>query len=250
MTKIEWTNQTWNPVTGCSKISPGCKNCYAERFAKRLQNMGLAKYLNGFDVTIHPETLNEPYTWKKPRMVFVNSMSDLFHEDVPIDFIAKVFRAMYDNPRHTFQVLTKRPDYMLEFMVTHFASEWPPKNVWLGVSVENQEQANNRIPKLLKVPAGVRFLSCEPLLEKIDISVFLYSGFISPVHNDVVNWVIVGGESGPGARPMRTDWARSIRDQCSSAGIPFFMKQMAKKAPIPKDLQIREFPHEQVKAKA
>lgn len=210
MSKIEWTDETWNPITGCTKVSPGCKNCYAEKMAKRLQYMGAAKYRNGFDVTIHHGSLRKPYRWKKPRMIFVNSMSDLFHEKVPDSFIIDVFNTMVENPRHTFQVLTKRPERMAKI-----AWELPfSENVWLGVSVESQKYTS-RIYSLLDVGAKVHFLSCEPLLGPLDLNPWL----------DELNWIIVGGESGPKARPMDPQWVISIRDQCEKAKVPFFFKQ-------------------------
>lgn len=210
MSKIEWTDETLNPVTGCTKISPGCKNCYAERMAKRLQAMGQAKYKNGFEVTLHPEALQVPYRWTKSRMVFVNSMSDLFHEKVPTEFIIKTFQVMKDNPKHIFQILTKRPERMGKIAWDLPFSE----NVWLGVSVESQKYTS-RIYSLLDVGAKVHFLSCEPLLGPLDLNPWL----------DELNWIIVGGESGPKARPMDPQWVLSIRDQCEKARVPFFFKQ-------------------------
>ena len=206
---IEWTETTWNPVTGCSKISQGCKHCYAERLAVRLQAMGLDRYRNGFDVTLQPIALKEPLTWKRPRKVFVNSMSDLFHEAIPLEFIQQVFAVMESVPRHTFQVLTKRSSRLRQV-----ASQLPwPSNVWMGVSVEN-EQVLARVHDLTTVPAAVRFLSCEPL--------------IGPLHAlplSGIQWVIVGGESGPGARPMDRDWVEDILRQCRAADVAFFFKQ-------------------------
>ena len=206
---IEWTELTWNPVTGCTKISQGCKNCYAERMAKRLKAMGSDRYRNEFVITLHPDLLDQPKRWRSPRLVFVNSMSDLFHPDIPGDYIAKVFQTMVDCPQHTFQVLTKRSDRLAEL-----APQLPwPANVWMGTSVEDS-RVTHRIHDLMKVPAAVRFLSCEPLigpLEKLPLK-----------H---INWVIVGGESGPRARPMQRQWAQSILKQCRAAGVPFFFKQ-------------------------
>lgn len=244
-TKISWTNETWNPVTGCSKVSPGCANCYAERMDRRIraahgEEFKLWTPQNAeYNVRLHPERLHEPFHWKKPRMVFVNSMSDLFHEEVPESFIADVFASM-SHPlarKHTFQILTKRPARMLEiikrtkiFGIT-LAHE-PLPNVWLGVSVENQHAADERIALLLQTPAAIRFLSCEPLLEKVTIpEVFLkklhFDGrdWNYPDNAGMIDWVIVGGESGPNFRPMRDEWARSIRNQCHDAGVPFFFKQ-------------------------
>ena len=206
---IEWTQATWNPVTGCTKVSPGCKHCYAERLAKRLQAMGVKKYANGFKVTLHEDALEIPLRWKQPRIIFVNSMSDLFHEEVPLEFIRKVFAVMRQAHQHIFQVLTKRAERMAELAPL---LEWP-SNVWLGVSVENQRYTY-RIDLLRQVPASVRFLSLEPLL-----------GPIPDLNLDGIHWVIVGGESGPGARPMKKEWVLEIRDQCIRAGVPFFFKQ-------------------------
>ncbi len=208
---IEWTDATWNPVTGCTKISPGCKNCYAERLALRLREMGNPRYKNGFRITLHPDQVDLPLRWAKPKMIFVNSMSDLFHEEVPLSYIAQVFELMGEAPQHTFQVLTKRHTRLAELM---------PRlpllaNVWVGVSVENQLWADRRIPALKSVAAAVRFLSCEPLLRPISLA----------KHLGGIDWVIVGGESGPRARPMEPSWARAIRDECLEAGVPFFFKQ-------------------------
>jgi len=207
--KIEWTQLTWNPVTGCSKISQGCKNCYAERMAKRLQAMGMKRYRSGFGVTLHWDLLDLPFRWKSPRLVFVNSMSDLFHDGVPFEFIKRVFATMTASPRHTFQVLTKRSGRLREVAAE---LEWPP-NVWMGVSVEDQENVH-RIEDLEHVPAAVRFLSIEPLLGPIERLPLLG-----------IQWVIVGGESGPKARPMEKEWVESILSQCHEAGVAFFFKQ-------------------------
>ncbi len=208
-TRIEWTESTWNPVTGCTKISIGCANCYAERMAKRLQAMGQPNYQNGFEVTCHDHVLEQPLSWKKPRTVFVNSMSDMFHEDVPEQFIAAVFDVMKRAHWHRFQVLTKRDQRMVEVASR---LDWP-SNVWMGVSVENRK-ARSRIRSLQTVPAAVRFLSLEPLLESVgEIA-------LSGIH-----WVIVGGESGPGARAMDEAWVQGIKSQCEAADVPFFFKQ-------------------------
>jgi protein gp37 len=206
---IEWTDATWNPVTGCSKVSPGCKNCYAERLAGRLRSMGNPRYSNGFAVTLHPDQLTLPLRWKRPRRIFVNSMSDLFHESVPDAFIKEVFDVMRRADWHVFQVLTKRAD-RLETLATHL--QWPA-NVWQGVSIESAEYTW-RAACLRRVPAVVRFLSVEPLL-----------GPISRLPLRGISWVIVGGESGPSFRPVRPDWVRHLRDQCLKAGVPFFFKQ-------------------------
>ncbi|AGL02462.1 DUF5131 family protein [Desulfoscipio gibsoniae] len=207
--KIEWTEATWNPVTGCSKISQGCKNCYAERLAKRLHAMGNPRYKNGFNVTLHRDLVSLPLKWKKPRMIFVNSMSDLFHEEIPFEFIKAVFNTMVNADHHIFQVLTKRNKRMIELAPM---LPWP-NNIWMGVTVENQAVIN-RIHDLRQTPAKIKFISAEPLLS--DLPDFPCKG---------VDWVIAGGESGPGARPMHPDWARSLRDQCQDAGVPFFFKQ-------------------------
>ncbi|HZV01289.1 MAG TPA: phage Gp37/Gp68 family protein [Planctomycetota bacterium] len=206
---IEWTEATWNPVTGCDKISPGCKHCYAERMALRLQAMGQERYRDGFQLRLQPDIVELPLHWKKPRLVFVNSMSDLFHHDVPRDFIARVFETMRAAHWHTFQILTKRSDRLREL-----ATELPwPRNVWMGVSVESQKYVS-RIADLVQVPAHVRFLSVEPLL-----------GPIPDLPLEGIHWVIVGGESGPEARPMEPDWVREIRAACQEKRVAFFFKQ-------------------------
>jgi protein gp37 len=207
--KIEWTESTWNPLTGCTKVSPGCKHCYAERMARRLQAMGLEKYRNGFKLTLHPEVLGDPLHWDKPQLIFVNSMSDLFHKDVPLDFIRQIFDIMNRAHWHTFQILTKRAERLLELDPL---IAWP-SNVWMGVSVENFDYIY-RIHLLRQTHAAVKFLSCEPLL-----------GPLPNLPLEGINWVIVGGESGPKARPMDTDWVREIRDQCLAVRVPFFFKQ-------------------------
>lgn len=207
--KIEWTDATWNPVTGCDKISPGCKHCYAETMAARLKAMGQANYAKGFELTLQPHMLDQPLRWKRPRTIFVNSMSDLFHEDVPDDYIRRVFEIMQKAHWHRFQVLTKRAGRLREL-----SPELPwPENVWAGVSVESQGYAY-RINCLRQVPAAVRFLSLEPLL-----------GPLPNLDLRGIHWVIVGGESGPRARPMAEEWAIDLRDQCLQAGVPFFFKQ-------------------------
>ncbi len=206
---IEWTEATWNPVTGCTKISLGCAHCYAERMAKRLKAMGQARYRNGFKVTLHDDVVEVPLRWKRPRMIFVNSMSDLFHKDVPAEFIARCFAVMQQASRHTFQVLTKRPERAAEM-----ADDLPwPDNVWMGTSIENADYTF-RIHSLVKTHAKIRFLSLEPLL-----------GPIPRIPLRGIHWVIVGGESGPSARPMEAQWAFQIRDRCQGFSIPFFFKQ-------------------------
>jgi len=206
---IEWTEMTWNPTTGCSKISAGCKFCYAERMSRRLQAMGQEKYNNGFRLTIHPEALKVPYTWKKPKLVFVNSMSDLFHPDVPLDFIQQVFQVMKENSMHTFQLLTKRADILAQYSPL---LDWP-ENVWMGTSVED-ERVVHRIDSLRQTGAFVKFLSIEPLI-----------GPLPNLNLLNIDWVIVGGESGPKSRPMKKEWVMDIRDQCQQAGLKFFFKQ-------------------------
>lgn len=208
---IEWTELTWNPVTGCTKVSQGCKFCYAEVMAKRLKAMGLEKYKNGFDVTIHPETLEEPYRWKKSRVVFVNSMSDLFHPDVPVGFIKDVFQVMNENTQHVFQVLTKRTDLLLEYDQEGLL-EWT-ENIWMGTSVEN-DRVKHRIDTLRKTKAKTKFLSCEPLI-----------GPLSNMNLEGIHWLIVGGESGHSPRPMKPEWVIDIKEQCNKADVPFFFKQ-------------------------
>lgn len=206
---IEWTESTWNPLTGCTKISPGCKNCYAERLAMRLQAMGQPNYVNGFKLTMHEHVLELPLRWKKPQTIFVNSMSDLFQEDVPIEFIQKTFDVMKRAYWHRFQILTKRSDRLLELSPE---LPWMP-NIWMGVSVENQDYTF-RIDHLRETGARIKFLSLEPLL-----------GPLSHLNLEGINWVIVGGESGPGARPMLKSWVVDIHKRCQKAKAPFFFKQ-------------------------
>ncbi|MFN6338826.1 MAG: DUF5131 family protein [Cyanobacteriota bacterium] len=209
LSTIEWTEATWNPVTGCSKVSAGCLHCYAERMAARLQAMGQNNYRNGFAVTCHPQMLDLPKRWKKPRLIFVNSMGDLFHEQVPMEFVQQCFAVMSDTPQHTYQLLTKRSERLAELAD---ALAWSG-NLWMGVTVESQAEVK-RIADLRNVPAAIRFLSIEPLLgpiEELDLS--------------GIHWVIVGGESGPNARPMKEEWVMAIRDRCLREGVPFFFKQ-------------------------
>jgi len=259
-TGIEWTDATWNPVTGCTEVSPGCDRCYAKTFAERFRGTPGHYFEHGFDVQLRPHKLDQPLRWRRPRRVFVNSMSDLFHDQVPDDYIVDVFAVMaanycWDRPTHTFQVLTKRHARMRSLLSSEeFRREvaltaagmtddghadnvhdaiyfhyWPLPNVWLGVSTENQQWADIRIPALLDTPAAVRWISAEPLLGPIDFR--RVPGF-NRIGLDLSNWwVIVGGESGPGARPMHPDWARSLRDQCVSAGVPFLFKQWGEWAP-------------------
>ncbi len=208
--KIEWTDHTWNPVTGCTKISPGCKYCYAEVLAKRLQRMGANGYENGFKLTLLPERLDAPLKRRKPTVWFVNSMSDLFHEGVPFAFIDRVFETIAATPHHRYQILTKRPDRM----ETYFKGRSAPSNAWLGTSVENRKYGVPRIAVLQRIQSTVRFLSIEPLLA--DVGILDLTG---------ISWVIVGGELGTHARPMKPEWARSVRDQCERVGVAFFFKQ-------------------------
>lgn len=249
-TGIEWTDATWNPVTGCTKVSAGCDHCYAETFAERWRGTPGHYFENGFDVQLRPDKLDLPMKWRKPKRIFVNSMSDLFHDDVPGDYIVDVFAVMAMAKQHTFQVLTKRHGRMrsvlsnplfVEEMATRLeilnypdvcTTQWPLPNVWLGVSTEDQKRADLRIPALLDTPAAVRFISAEPLLGPIDLhrtrphSCDEHGRDICPPWLiQGLDWVIVGGESGRGARPMNPDWARSLRDQCTAAGVSFLFKQ-------------------------
>ncbi|MBA2613388.1 MAG: phage Gp37/Gp68 family protein [Bacteroidetes bacterium] len=221
---IEWTEMTWNPTTGCTKISAGCKFCYAEVMSKRLHAMGVEKYKDIFKLRIHPGELNTPYRWKKPRIVFVNSMSDMFHKDVPLEFIQKVFKVMNDNPQHTFQVLTKRADLVAKY---DKKLTWT-KNIWMGTSVED-ERVIKRIDYLRKTSAKVKFLSLEPLI-----------GDLPSLNLKKIDWVIVGGESGHKARPIKKEWIIEIKKKCDKAKVPFFFKQWGKKQfnPDPFDLTI------------
>ena len=207
--RIEWTESTWNPLTGCTKISPGCKHCYAERMSKRLKAMGQPNYVNGFKLTMHEHVLEKPLEWKTPQVIFVNSMSDLFHKDVPLEFVQRTFDVMKRAHWHHFQVLTKRSERLLE-LSPHL--EWA-ENIWMGVSVENADYTF-RIDDLRKTGAKIKFLSVEPLL-----------GPLPKMNLKGIDWVIVGGESGPGARPLEEAWVTGVRDQCTKAKVPFFFKQ-------------------------
>lgn len=240
-TKIEWADETWNPVTGCTPISPGCKNCYAQRMARRLAGRhGYPEAPYHFDVTLHPDRLDQPLKWKKPRMIFVCSMSDLFHDDVPDDFIISVFARMTALREHSFQLLTKRPERMRDFVMRRVPGIGAWDNIWFGVTAENQAAANERIPPLLQIPA-VRFVSVEPMLGSVYLIPYLPEYDYRPTHEyyralypgmgdqpvklrDGLDQVICGAETGPGKRPMKLDWARSIRDQCQEANVPFFFK--------------------------
>lgn len=261
--KIEWTDATWNPVRGCTKVSAGCRNCYAETFSERWRGIPGHPFEQGFDLRLVPEKLMDPMKWKKPKRIFVNSMSDLFHKDVPFEYIGQVWETMGAASHHTFQILTKRPQRMLEYFEwckdamrrAGLDESWKGinalPNVWLGVSVEDQRAADERIPLLLQTPAAVRFLSCEPLLGPVDLSRVEYIHAANGIGEQwrdplnqrnryqrewlasraAINWVIAGGESGPGARAMHPDWARSLRDQCQAAGVPFFFKQWGEWGP-------------------
>lgn len=278
--KIEWTDASWNPVTGCTEVSPGCDHCYAKTFAERWRGVPGHHFERGFDVVLRPERLDQPLRWRRPRRVFVNSMSDLFHESIPDSFIHQVFAVMAATPQHTYQILTKRHARMRSLLrdecrcgkghgaSVHFRSDmdwvatphsplhvpgvvstyhtapWPLPNVWIGVSVEDQKWADIRIPALLDTPAAVRWLSCEPLLGPVDLELYVRPAWGDPypeptspagipVSNLIppIDWVVVGGESGPGARPMHPDWARGLRDQCTAASVPYFFKQWGEWAP-------------------
>ena len=286
--KIEWTDATWNVVTGCEKVSPGCDRCYAETFAERWRGTPGHHFENGFDITLRPERLDLPLKWRKPKRVFVNSMSDLFHKDIPDSYIAQVFATMARTPQHTYQILTKRHGRMRslvgdlfdggqrlleaapdeETALALYDTIWPLPNVWLGVSVEDQKRANLRIPALIATAAAVRFLSCEPLLGPVDLTAWMPAGHASwrcqgpdclrfytgPLqqhcpdcgregywtgshtgngrpNGQPIGWVIAGGESGHGARPMSPDWARVLRDQCQAAGVPYLFKQWGEYQP-------------------
>jgi len=210
-TKIEWTESTWNPITGCTKITSGCKFCYAEVMANRLKAMGQEKYKNGFDLTLHPDVLNEPYSWKKGKMIFVNSMSDLFHKEIPIEYIQKIFRVIRENPQHVFQILTKRAD-VLRYYDSEGWLEWP-HNLWMGVTVESNE-VMHRIDNLRRTGARVKFLSCEPLLTSLP-----------EMNLQGIDWVIVGGESGRTPRPIKEEWILDIKEQCLKMNVAFYFKQ-------------------------
>jgi len=213
-TSIEWTEATWNPVRGCTKVSPGCKHCYAETFAERFRGVKGHPYEQGFDLRLVPEKLGEPLKWRTPKMIFANSMSDLFHESIPDDYISAVARVMVSASWHTFQVLTKRSTRMRDLLSTTLRFAATQSHIWWGVSVEDRQYGFPRVNDLQSAPAAVRFLSIEPLLEEL-----------GSLDLEGINWVIVGGESGPGARPLKKEWVLSIRDQCLQAAVPFFFKQ-------------------------
>jgi protein gp37 len=212
-TPIEWTDATWNPVTGCTKVSAGCDNCYAERFSERWRGTLGHPFENGFELTMRPERLLQPLTWKRPRMIFVNSMSDLFHKELPKDFIARVFATMERADWHTYQILTKRSSLMQKFINDRYRDQKAPPHMWFGVSVEDSK-ARSRIEHLREANASIRFLSIEPLI-----------GRMGDLNLEGIDWVIVGGESGPRARPMKPDWVTEIRDQCVRKRVAFFFKQ-------------------------
>ncbi len=212
-TAIEWTDATWNPVTGCTKISAGCDNCYAERFSERFRGVSGHPFENGFDLQLRPERLEQPLRWREPKMIFVNSMSDLFHKEVPFSFIDRVFETMEIAPRHTFQILTKRSSRLRNYVNARYADGLAPPHIWLGTSIEDGSK-KSRARHIQATQASVRFLSIEPLL-----------GPIGEIDLEGIHWVIVGGESGPRARPMLIEWAREMRDQCTAAKVPFFFKQ-------------------------
>ena len=239
-TRIEWTEYSWNPITGCTPVSEGCQNCYAKRMANRLRGRCGYPADEPFKVTLHEDRLGEPLRWKKPRRVFVCSMGDLFHEDVPFDFICDVFARMGFERRHTFLVLTKRPERMRELFTGYENYRWPHPNVYLGVTAENQRAADERIPILLEIPAAVRFVSIEPMLGPVDLLSNDYLGgcincevcldnpetCINCAQDRKINWIICGSETGPGRRPAKIAWIMDLKDQCQSAGVPFFLKQM------------------------
>jgi len=261
-TGIEWCDTTWSPVTGCTPISIGCAHCFAARMAKRLQAMGQHKYRNGFKVTLHPKELDKPLHWKKPRRIFVCSMSDLFHEEVPTEFILRIWNVMANCPQHQFIVLTKRAERMEVFTNSICHEDWlffvsgsghtaPLPNVTGMVTVENQECADERIPALLVSNFAIRGISAEPLLGPITMGYTFTEAYREAGGKPSVDWVICGGESGPGARPMDLSWARSLRNQCQKAGVAYFMKQLGgvrdKRhllSDLPEDLRIREYPED------
>ena len=257
MSNIEWTDKTWNPISGCTKISEGCKNCYAEKMANRLKAMGIKGYENGFAVTLHRAKLDEPLNRKKPTMYFVCSMADIFHDEVPFEFVDRIIETVEYSPQHTFQILTKRPERMKQYFedrllkskINWVLKNGMPKNLWLGVTAENQEQADKRIPILLDTPAAVRFVSIEPMLEKINLQwikssarwekliINVLKGEVSHVTNDnghyktqskKIDWIIVGGETGAKARPLQYEWVKAIQEQCKASNVPFFFKKWGK----------------------
>lgn len=234
-TKIEWTDESWNPVTGCSKISEGCQNCYAERMAKRLVGRYGYPKDDPFNVTIHRDKLDQPLKWKKPRMIFVSSMGDIFHDDVRTEFVDSIWSRMAKCPQHIFLILTKRPKKMAHFVDEVGAFNYGILlNVWLGVTAENQKRADERIPILLQIPAAIRFVSLEPLLSDIDLWSYLWEPTIPPSKKNLLSWVIAGAESGPKRRPAKTEWFQNIKHQCRHSDTPFFLKQMDMKGKLTK----------------
>lgn len=251
-TGIEYLDYTWNPMHGCSRASTGCKKCWAEKMSQRLAGMGVNGYSkeDPFKVVCLPDKLNEPSTVKKPSRIGVSFMGDLFHKDVQDSFINDIWETMMINDQHTYQILTKRPERMKEWIDKHIYDQSAFKNIWLGVSVENQEQADKRIPILLQIPAAVRFLSVEPMLERMDLSFWFSHGKPDEPEGWGIDQVICGAESGAGARPMNPEWARDLRDQCKYAGTPIFIKQLQINGRLikdtndfPLDLRIREYPN-------
>jgi len=238
---IEWTDATWNPVTGCTPISEGCKNCYAKEMAEDFQRRGVEKYRDGFDVRIHPDTLNIPRKWKKGKTIFVNAMADLFHNEVPFDFVYQVYQVMRETPQHTYQVLTKRPARMLEYYkYSGLINEPAIPNVWVGVTGENQQRADERVPVLQQLPVAIRFVSVEPQLGYVDLSKYLTGP-------DQIHWVISGGETGKKYRMLDLSWVRHLRDQCTASNTAFFYKQVGGRGPDRKNNDLdgrnwREFP--------
>ena len=233
---IEWTDATWNPVTGCTKVTRGCDNCYAERFAERFRGTPGHPYEGGFDLTLRPARLSQPLSWKRPRMIFVNSMSDLFHKDIPTDYIDRVFDTMETADWHIFQILTKRSPLMRDYLRRRYGANLAPQHIWCGVSVEDSK-ATSRIQHLRDSPVPIRFLSIEPLL-----------GPVGDVDMDGISWVIVGGESGPKCRPMEESWVIDIRDYCERNGIPFFFKQWGGRTPKSGGRLLQEKEHNAVPA--
>ena len=237
-TKISWADATWSPITGCTPVSEGCEHCYAKRMANRLRGRFGYPQDDPFKVTFHPDRLGQPLKWRKPKRIFVCSMGDLFHEDVKHDWIRQVLINTLAYPQHTYLFLTKRAQRMKHIFIGY--KDVLQKNNFCGITAENQQRADERIPILLQIPAAVRFVSLEPLLGPINLGEYIWK--IPHIDKCRLDWVIVGGETGPGARPMNPDWARSVRDQCEAAEVPFFMKKMSGGKEPPKDLLIRKFP--------
>lgn len=257
--KIEWTDATWNPVTGCTPISEGCANCYAKGLARRFPQIHGPAHIEFEEVRCHNNRLQQPYKWNNPRRVFVCSMGDLFHDDVPFGFLDKIWKTMFDCQQHTFIILTKRPQRLKDFAFAWHKNTISP-HLWIGVTAENQEQADARIPILLQIPAAVRWVSVEPLLSEVDIRSYLYSDYDKAAHDSQLieplggfnhaklNWVVCGAETGSKARLMELEWARDLRDQCEDAGVPFFFKKSGQRIETPDDLKIHEYPENRRKA--